>query len=306
MRILYLFLHNMVHNPIVKTVISPVALGGILILAVMTTIPSNNRAFAFGNSFTFASPMSSEENNNTGQEGSGNTGNEQQQSNNAGSTQESSNAGNATSTGMPENATSPSGSTASNNAGNAAQESSNAGNARQDNNGTGNATSTVVPESGSTASNNTGNTSADFVNTILAVHNSERAAVGVQPLVWNNTLAAGAKAWAENLAATGKFEHSTCCGAFRDYGENLAGFYPDQPMTGWPAGWVAEKNNYHGGPIPPDTPASGPQAIGHYTQMVWRNTTSVGCGTGSGDKLPYSILVCRYYQPGNIFGQKPY
>jgi uncharacterized protein YkwD len=319
MRTLYLFLHNMVHNPIVKTVISPVALGGILILAVLTIIPSSNHAFAFGNSFIFASPMSSEENNNAGngQEGSSNAGNEQQQSNNAGSTQESSNAGNATSTGMPENATSPSGSTASNNAGNALQENSNAGNAlqensnagnaRQENNGTGNATSTVVPESGSTASNNTGNTSADFVNTILAVHNSERAAVGVQPLVWNNTLAAGAKAWAENLATTGKFEHSTCCGAFRDYGENLAGFDPSQGVSAPGGGlmlWVAEKNNYHGGPITPDIPTN--QTIGHYTQMVWRNTTSVGCGTGSGNKLPYSILVCRYYPPGNIFGQKPY
>ena len=60
---------------------------------------------------------------------------------------------------------------------------------------TNNATSPSVP----TASNNTGNASADFVNSILAVHNRERAAVGVQPLVWNNTLAAGAKAWAENL-----------------------------------------------------------------------------------------------------------
>ena len=47
----------------------------------------------------------------------------------------------------------------------------------------------------------------DFVNTILAVHNDERHAVGVPPLVWNNTLAAGAKAWAESLAAAGKFEH---------------------------------------------------------------------------------------------------
>ena len=303
------FLHNMVHNPIVKTVISPVALGGILILAVLTIIPSSNHAFAFGNSFIFVSPMSSEENNNAGneQEGSSNAGNEQQQSNNAGSTQESSNAGNATSTGMPENATSPSGSTASNNAGNALHENSNAGNARQENNGTGNATSTVVPESGSTASNNTGNTSADFVNTILAVHNSERAAVGVQPLVWNNTLAAGAKAWAESLAAAGKFEHSTCCGAFRDYGENLAGFDPSQGVSAPGGGlmlWVAEKNNYHGGPITPDIPAN--QTIGHYTQMVWRNTTSVGCGAGSDSKLPYSILVCRYYPPGNIFGQKPY
>jgi Cysteine-rich secretory protein family len=63
--------------------------------------------------------------------------------------------------------------------------------------------------------------------------------------------------------------------------------------------WVDEKKNYHGEP-------GDFNGVGHYTQMVWRNTTSVGCGTGSGSKLPYSILVCRYYPPGNIFGQKPY
>ena len=168
-----------------------------------------------------------------------------------------------------------------------------------------------VPQSNnaptSQQSNSTGNATADFVNTILAVHNDERHAVGVPPLVWNNTLAAGAKAWAESLAAAGKFEHSTCCGAFKEYGENIAGFDPSQGISAPGGGlmlFVAEKNNYHGGLITPDIPAN--QTIGHYTQMVWRNTTSVGCGTGSGDKLPYSILVCRYYPPGNIFGQKPY
>jgi uncharacterized protein YkwD len=305
----------MIHNPIVlKSMIAPVVLGGILILAVLIAIPLNNHAFAFGNSLTFASPTSSESNSTD-------------TSNNPGNGQESSNAGNAHSSDQfapgngqsQESNSTGNGATLqqSNNAG-STQESSNAGNAhssdqfapgnaRQENNGTGNATSTVVPESGSTASNNTGNASADFVNTILAVHNSERAAVGVPPLVWNDTLAAGAKAWAENLAATGKFEHSTCCGAFWAYGENIAGFDPSQGVSAPGGGlmlMVAEKNNYHGGPINPDIPAN--QTIGHYTQMVWRSTTSVGCGTGSGSKLPYSILVCRYYPPGNIFGQKPY
>jgi uncharacterized protein YkwD len=54
------------------------------------------------------------------------------------------------------------------------------------------------------------------------VHNQERTAVGVPSLTWSNTLAAGAQTWADQLLATGKVEHSTCCGAFRDYGENIA------------------------------------------------------------------------------------
>jgi uncharacterized protein YkwD len=176
--------------------------------------------------------------------------------------------------------------------------------------------SNTTSPSGSTANNATSpsglpppsnNQTTDLANSILAVHNSERAAVGVPPLVWNNTLAAQAKAWAEHLATTGEFAHSTCCGAFTKYGENLAGFINNvSEPNGGQSLWVAEKNHYDGGPLPPDTPASGPQAIGHYTQMVWRTTTSVGCGTASGGGHPFSILVCQYSPPGNIFGQKPY
>jgi hypothetical protein len=48
--------------------------------------------------------------------------------------------------------------------------------------------------------------------------------------------------------------------------------------------------------------------FGHYTQMVWRGTYVVGCGIappGAGG-LPYSILVCVYYPPGNYIGRAPY
>ena len=34
-------------------------------------------------------------------------------------------------------------------------------------------------------------TNADFQNTILSIHNRERALVGVAPLTWNNDLEAG-------------------------------------------------------------------------------------------------------------------
>jgi hypothetical protein len=100
----------MIHKPI-AIMILPLALGGILILAVLTTIPSYNHAFAFGNSFTFASPTSSEDSNSSGsgqESGSSNTGNGQESgSSNAGSGQESgsSNAGNVTTTSVPANVT---------------------------------------------------------------------------------------------------------------------------------------------------------------------------------------------------------
>jgi hypothetical protein len=50
-------------------------------------------------------------------------------------------------------------------------------------------------------------TNADFQNTILTIHNRERAAVNVPvpipPLTWNNNLADAARIWATHLATLG-------------------------------------------------------------------------------------------------------
>ena len=44
--------------------------------------------------------------------------------------------------------------------------------------------------------------SADFANSILVVHNRERAAVSIPPLKWSDSLANEAKIWAEHLATS--------------------------------------------------------------------------------------------------------
>ena len=57
-------------------------------------------------------------------------------------------------------------------------------------------------------SNNTENVQVEFLTrSILAIHNQERAAVGVPPLTWNDLIAADAQEYANYLLATGKFEH---------------------------------------------------------------------------------------------------
>jgi uncharacterized protein YkwD len=168
-----------------------------------------------------------------------------------------------------------------------------------------------------TASNNTGNAQAllakavlngtsqgvDLDQSVLAVHNHERALVGVSPLTWNDTLAAGAQTWVDQIATTGEFAHSQCSGC---YGENLAArnHTTAVPMAQELAGWVSEKNNYHGGPFDPTTQTNSSNVYAHYTQMVWNNTTEIGCATDSGGGVDY--LVCRYTPPGNIVGQQPY
>jgi hypothetical protein len=164
------------------------------------------------------------------------------------------------------------------------------------------------PAAASQGSNNTGNMSADWANSILAVHNSERAAVGVPPLVWSNSLAAGAQAWAEHLAATGTgtLVHATDAQKGCPCGEVLAGFDWSKGPTAPGGGtslWVAEKNDYNGGPVGNGYAPNG-KPIGHYTQMVWRNEQEVGCGAAYGS--PFSILVCRYNLPGNWPDESPY
>jgi hypothetical protein len=164
------------------------------------------------------------------------------------------------------------------------------------------------PAAASQGSNNTGSMSAEWANSILAVHNSERAAVGVPPLVWSNSLAAGAQAWAEHLAATGTgtLVHATDAQKGCPCGEVLAGFDWSKGPTAPGGGtslWVAEKNDYNGGPVGNGYAPNG-KPIGHYTQMVWRNEQEVGCGAAYGS--PYSILVCRYNLPGNWPDESPY
>src|SRR5918992_1662873 len=154
----------------------------------------------------------------------------------------------------------------------------------------------------------TGGMSADWANSILAVHNSERAAVGVPPLVWSDSLAAGAQAWAEHLVTTRTFAHATDAEKGCPCGENIATFSwfwgPTSPNGGGTSNWVAEKQNWQGGVL---TQENWYQT-GHYTQMVWRNEQEVGCGAappGAGGPA-WSTLVCQYNPPGNYIGQAPY
>jgi len=66
-------------------------------------------------------------------------------------------------------------------------------------------------------------------------------------------------------------------------------------------GWADEFPNYN---YAANTCASG-QQCGHYTQMVWRTSTQVGCAsvTCSNGKV---LVVCNYSPAGNTMGQKAY
>ncbi len=143
----------------------------------------------------------------------------------------------------------------------------------------------------------------DFAAQVLAAHNKERAALNIPPLTWNAGLAADAAVWAKHLADTGAWDHADAA-TRKDAGENLwegtAGAFTPVEMVG---GWIGEKRYYRFGPFPNGGVNDG-QPIGHYTQMIWRDTTEIGCALATGHGK--DVLVCRYAPMGNVVGQKPY
>merc|ERR1711865_397681 len=85
-------------------------------------------------------------------------------------------------------------------------------------------------------------------------------------------------------------DHSTALGAFKTYGENIHMSCPsDTPVTAckW---WHDEISTYTGG-----NTFGGP----HYTQMMWKSTTNVGCGKGPAS-CGGALWVCQSLPAGNM------
>ena len=141
-----------------------------------------------------------------------------------------------------------------------------------------------------------------FIAAILQQQNTYRTALRLPPLVWSSALATDALAWARHLAEVDKGTHDLSVRGKE--GENLwwgsAGKFTYTEMVSY---WGNEQQFFQYGTFP-DCQTSKSAVVGHYTQMIWRNTTSVGCALAGNGKTDY--LVCRYSPPGNIIGQKPY
>lgn len=138
---------------------------------------------------------------------------------------------------------------------------------------------------------------------LLAAHNRYRTEVGVAPLVWSDTLASHAQAWADHLASVGgkSLQHSQD----PNEGENLwLGTADQYSYTDMVNSWGNEKQYFQLGTFPEVSSTGNWADVGHYTQLIWHDTTEVGCGlaTAGGN----DILVCRYNPPGNYMGQQVY
>lgn len=138
------------------------------------------------------------------------------------------------------------------------------------------------------------------IDEIVDVHNEWRAKVGVQPLTWSDELAAHSQDWADILAQEQAMYHRAV--SANPYGENLASSRR-RPMTprlvvnlwGDEYKYYDYESNLCLGPM-----------CGHYTQMVWHETTQVGCAMTKHEEKQFEIWVCSYDPPGNYSGERPY
>jgi pathogenesis-related protein 1 len=126
-------------------------------------------------------------------------------------------------------------------------------------------------------------------------HNAIRSRVGLPPLVWLDQLAKVAQDWANHLIATGALSHRPN----NRYGENI---YAISGGHATPVevvdSWAREAREYD---IRSNT-CSG--VCGHYTQIVWAKTRTVGCAVARNPQR--EVWVCNYDPPGNVVGFRPY
>ncbi|KAG9322715.1 hypothetical protein KVV02_000793 [Mortierella alpina] len=124
----------------------------------------------------------------------------------------------------------------------------------------------------------------DEMKSILDTHNTYRRMHGSPDLLWNDDAAN----WGDNWLQKCEFKHSG--GGPYNYGENLAAGYTDFKSA--IDAWYSEYNNY-------DYKAPGfSMDTGHFTQVVWKSTTSIGCAKR--ECPDWTIYICNYDPAGNI------
>ncbi|MBA3539627.1 MAG: hypothetical protein H0T79_08345 [Deltaproteobacteria bacterium] len=142
-------------------------------------------------------------------------------------------------------------------------------------------------------------------------HNQIRAAVDtadpLPPLQWDPELAAYAAAWAaqciDTAAPAGLIDHNEARQGVAGYayiGENIFGSGGAATAQGATTTWSAEKSNY----MYATNSCAG--ICGHYTQIVWRATTHVGCALQNCAGLQYGSTIVCDYGPGGNNGSSPY
>lgn len=147
--------------------------------------------------------------------------------------------------------------------------------------------------------------SIEEANKILAHHNKVRQMLGAGKLTWDPKIAAYAQAWAEYLANKNNcnLKHRNGPDDIANYGENIfwgssADYYKPVDAS---LSWYDEKKNFRYSRVN----EMNLEKTGHYTQMVWKTTSSMGAGMAACPSGGF-IIVANYNPPGNYIGEYPY
>uniref|UniRef100_A0A182JRC4 SCP domain-containing protein n=1 Tax=Anopheles christyi TaxID=43041 RepID=A0A182JRC4_9DIPT len=136
-----------------------------------------------------------------------------------------------------------------------------------------------------------------FQTEVLNRHNALRAKHSAQPLVLDADMCQYAQQWANHLVSRNVLQHRTN----NKYGENLYASYGRSQISGCDAvdSWYNEIKYYRFGAANP----SNFSQVGHFTQVVWKNSRRLGVGVAIQGTRAY--VVCNYDPPGNYGGQYP-
>uniref|UniRef100_A0A0K0FCA4 CAP domain-containing protein (inferred by orthology to a human protein) n=1 Tax=Strongyloides venezuelensis TaxID=75913 RepID=A0A0K0FCA4_STRVS len=124
--------------------------------------------------------------------------------------------------------------------------------------------------------------------------NLYRARHGASPLTYDyGYLEKKAQNYAEYLSNNEIFMHDPSNSANR-IGENLAMSSKSQ-ISIMTRSWYEEIQKYN------FQKCDAQSGCGHFTQMIWKSTTKVGCGV-SESRSGIVYMVCKYSPAGNVIG----
>lgn len=155
-------------------------------------------------------------------------------------------------------------------------------------------TVTAAPSIPSTAPQFTN--TALFTSAILNSTNFYRKEHNATAVTWNATLASYASSYLSAMGTQSPDSGSECDFSHSGgpYGENLA--LGCNEVTGCVELWGDERDEYNF-----NKPGFS-EETGHFTQLVWKDTTTVGCGSRlCGTRAWY--IVCEYWPRGNVIGE---
>lgn len=147
---------------------------------------------------------------------------------------------------------------------------------------------------------------------LVRFHNGARkeGRIDVARVAWSEKIARYAQQRADSIARARQYPPRHLVPGQNPYGENLAAGVSSGPaweVLALAQGWKDEQNAFQqlGSPRVFDQRVSANLgAVGHYTQMIWKDTREIGAGIASwqsGGKT-YTVLVCCYSPPGNRVG----